>query len=304
MKKKALCLLLGVGMVLGLAACGAGGGSASKVLTLKWDGDKYDLSGDFQKVVGKMVEDGHVVVGSRNNGLFDEDGKFAGSAMKVLTSGELDDGLCYAFEAPIDMSMQVSSLIESFYSIGFREEEYETADGITGESSRSDIKDLDGYVKVRQQRGGEAFAAMYMDGKRVDLDEYEDKLDDYLDMLNEEGVAEAKKEFFPTPIVGIFQYAVPGSMGMKAVMTGGDGQEVDYKEMFREYQSQWGAENMLTMALVAQEAAEALEDGDIKSYSVIVYEYFDDDGEDKVQTSIYIYTYDEDYDIGKFQKKK
>ena len=74
--------------------------------------------------------------------------------------------------------------------------------------------------------------------------------------------------------------------------------------MFREYQSQWGAENMLTMALVAQEAAEALEDGDIKSYSVIVYEYLDDDGEDKVQTSIYIYTYDEDYDVRKFQKKK
>ena len=61
---------------------------------------------------------------------------------------------------------------------------------------------------------------MYMGGKRVDLEEYEDKLDDYLDMLNEAGLAEAKKESFPKTITGIFQSVVPGSPAFSFPMNG------------------------------------------------------------------------------------
>ena len=51
MKKKVISLFLTVGMIMGLTACG---GSANEFI-VEIEGDKYDLSGDFQEVKGFMV---------------------------------------------------------------------------------------------------------------------------------------------------------------------------------------------------------------------------------------------------------
>ena len=78
MKKKIYSMLLMISMVCGLCACGASAGE--KAATFIIEDETYNLSGDFQEVVGSMVENDLQVrslYDSMYKTIYDEDGKFS-----------------------------------------------------------------------------------------------------------------------------------------------------------------------------------------------------------------------------------
>ena len=79
MRKKILVVAVLFGMALSLTACGEKGiqRKNDKIATVTIDGDKYVLTGDFQEVVGSMVENGTDVRHERTYEIYDEAGKYS-----------------------------------------------------------------------------------------------------------------------------------------------------------------------------------------------------------------------------------
>ena len=278
MRKKLISLVLAVSMVLGLTACG---GNSPCTITI--EGKKYDLSDDFQDVVSEMVKNDISVVAMMRMMAYDEDGKFVQMDMNDIGAIR-----CYAEERPV-VPMPDNHIIVARYEIGTGEIDFKTAQGITDNSSSRTIRGLDGYVPQMGLyiKDDETYAAMYIDGKIVDLQDYEDVFEDWVEEAEDSGIAVAIKEYLPN------SFYFPAS---SRFLSNNALWQWDVDKLFEE-KSYYIKEDLL-IAFAAQEAGEMLEDGKIESYDIILYE---DRKGDEMIVSYYHYFYDEDWDMEKFR---
>lgn len=278
MRKKLISLVLAVSMILGLTACG---GNSPCTITI--EGKKYDLSDDFQDVVSEMVKNDISVVAMMRMMAYDEDGKFVQMDMNGI--GEIR---CYAEERPV-VQMPDNHIIVARYEIGTGEIDFKTAQGITDNSSSRTIRGLDGYVPQMGLyiKDDETYAAMYIDGKIVDLQDYEDVFEDWVEEAEDSGIVVAIKEYLPN------SFYFPAS---SRFLSNNALWQWDVDKLFEE-KSYYIKEDLL-IAFAAQEAGEMLEDGKIESYDIIFYE---DRKGDEMIVSYYHYFYDEDWDMEKFR---
>jgi len=300
MKKRLISLLLAVVMTLGLTACGGGGGGH---MTVTIDGNKYNLSGDFQDVVGTIVKDDIHVVSTMGQFEFDENGYFQKYDMAAVREGKA----IFAMEQ-LKMGVindePVREVVGQYYELSTGNADYKTADGITNKSDADDIAALTGYVAQQGIRfpGNESYAGFYIDGKNVDLTEYEDELEKLLADVEDGVVAtEIMSEYF----YGISMFAdtrfaksnIPMVIFTDLQQATDNDDMSDFNEKYPFFE-----EDML-LALAFMDAGAKLMNDDIKNYTLIIYEYDENDEGDAMWTYFYDYHRDKNYDIHKFDKK-
>lgn len=283
MKKRIVSLLLAVGMVFGLTACGGGAGAAKakdNPMVVTIEGKQYDLTGDLQEVVGQMVKDGIVVYDSelnegRSYWYYDENAQ--------LTVSE-ESGQLLAKEYPIRLlfSDENIELIVSRYELS-RKVTFETVDGITEISTKEELESVENYTQL-----GAAYYALYMDGKMVDPEAFRDTLEEYLDATEEMSMSEATEQFFPQGrCMNYFDLQLYQLM-TKNVYAGRD---------FRnrvEQEQQRHIETTLLFMLATEEAYRLLKEGEIETYDIIIY---------GGGVSYEHYSYDPDWDASKFGER-
>lgn len=284
MKKKSILCVLGLCVSMLFSACGGNG----SVHLVKLDGKTYDLTGDFQKVVGKMVQSDLIVADMQTLRCYDEDGCFLRGKDASLKLNSKSQPECFATQRP---NNQINT--EIIQNVYYFRNEYETAHGIKEDSKKKDIKALDGFVKYRgaRQVNSDAYISMYIDNKPVNLDNYEDECDDILDVLEENPskIQDIREEYFSDvqaipSVCALFQSpnVIPYS-------------NINDIQMRNHYLA-----IDIMIALASQDAAEALRDGEIDSYSLVWYSIENE----SVETYYYIYTYDDDWDNQKFMPKE
>lgn len=281
MKKKVCCVLIVLCMVLGLTACGAKG----DVMSVAIGGKTYNLSEDVQDIIGMMVDDGILAVDFNTQRLYDEEGKVSDKRMIDMINEDPDGKMVvYISEIPANPSPDYNPIV-SQYMIGCEEIEYKTIHGIGYKSDEKSIKSLDGYIPytARINAKNMAYAALYIDGSLVDLEEYEDLLEDLLKDAEETNLMRAVREYMPE--------STYYPQGCSFLIN---------PETPTEIYDEDAIEGSLLLALAAQEAGELLSEGDIDSYDIIVYEKH----EDGMQVAYYHYFYDDNWQLSKFYKHR
>lgn len=264
-----------------------GGSKGSGISIITIDGEKYDLSDDFQKVVGKMVKNGLQPIDDTMAPLrtYDEDGKYS----KAWDFSDYTDStiLVLGRERPIMLNTEICSIIVDRYIFtGKYNCIFETADGITQDSDEDDLKELEGYVPYRGiiQVKSEGCRALYVDGKIVDLEEYRDEYEAWLKDAEEEGTASASKNRLDAkhyPSYSRMQEICSLDSIERCI-------ELPYLE----------EEMLLTFAV--QEACEKLEAKKIKSFDIVHYSY-EPEG---MMVEFEHYYYDENWDSSKFRREE
>lgn len=298
MKKRLLSLLLTAVMALGLTACG--GGSGTDHMTVTIEGNKYDLSGDFQKAVGAIAKDDIHVVSTMGQFEFDENGYFQKYDMAAVREGKAIFAM-EQLQIGVINDEPVREVVGQYYELSTGNAEYKTADGITNESDADDAAALKGYVAQQGFRTlrNEAYAGFYVDGKIVDLKEYKDEYEKILADVEDGAVSsEIMSEYFYG--ISMFLDTRFAKSNMSMVVFSDLQQAMDSDDM-SSFEEQYPCfEEDMLLALAAMDAGEKLLDGDIESYTMIIYEYNEGDA---MWTYFYDYHRDKDYDIHKFDKK-
>lgn len=281
MKKKIISLVLAASMMLGLVACGgaSGGGASNNPMIVTIEGNQYDLTGDLQEVVGQMVEDG-IVVFDKEYGIdgvdewifwnYDENGQ--------LTVSE-DWGQVSARENSL---YQNSDLIVSRYELSGKVT-FETVDGITETSTKEELESVENYTQM-----GNAYYALYMDGKMVDPEAFRDTLEEYLDATEEKPMSEATEQFFPQGRCMCF-----GDPRLYQQMTQNTYVGRNFRERIEQEQQPY-TETLLLFMLATEEAYKLLKEGEIETYDIIIYGggvFYEH------------YSYDPDWDASKFGER-
>ena len=282
MRKKCLICILGLCISMLFASCGS-----VNPLMVKIDDISYDLSGDFQDVIGEMVENDLLVKDYRSMQPYDKKGRY-----RALKDGEskLDIESCLATQSPL--FMHDPGIIESVY---YFRNDYETVSGINDNSKGEDINSNDDFVKYRGiiRVNNEAYIAMYIDNKAVDINEYRDEL---RLILRDFDVKD------PTDVERMSELYFSDVESLPRILSFGD---ILFRLSKDDFLKENNGKNMyvdisLSIALAANDAAEKLRDGDIDSYSIIYHEI----NEKYTATEYRVYTYDEDWDVEKFRTKR
>lgn len=282
MRKKSLICILGLCISILFAACGS-----VNPLIVKIDDISYDLSGDFQDVIGEMVENDLLVKDYRSMQPYDKKGRY-----RALKDGEskFDIASCVATQSPL--IMHDPGIIESVYSFN---NDYETVSGINDNSKGKEINSNDEFVKYRGMRkvNNEAYVAMYIDNKAVDIDEYRDELRLILRDFDVKDSADVERmsELYFSDVESLPRILSFGDI-LSSLSKDDFLKENNGKNMY--------VDISLSIALAANDAAEKLRDGDIDSYSIIYHEI----NEKYTATEYRVYTYDEDWDVEKFRAKR
>lgn len=291
MKKQFLSLTIMFSILCGLCACGAD--KAPTIITI--EGKSYDLSGDFQEVVGNMVKDDLQVVSAYSNGLdyniYDEDGK-----IDKNTDFDKDEPYIYAIErseviTPDDE--ELGCLIQKMYLLDANAE-FNSIIGFNSDSKKKDIKNLGGFmecVPVRM-RNSDAYGALFVDGKAVDFSEYEDDYEEWKEMLDEEGYKRTFDKFFPKPWYPKLVCRIFYADFMKMSNT-----YDEFETRAEEVGISLKEEIMLAFAM--QDACERLEDEEIESLVSVKVEVTEED--DIIMEYIEFY-FDAEWDDDKFRK--
>lgn len=293
MKKKVISTILAVCMVLALGACGSSASDEGKSdaesseqstgqstdllsqkddkresMTVIVDGKEYDLTGDFQQVVGKMVKDGlnPISTGTINLTGYDEKGKLYKLSIQDLPQ----TNLFYVNETSILDAIENCPIVVDSYMFGSRNEEsatFETADNITQESDDHDLEMLEDIVPVNQFMLGYGdndvvYMALYADGEKVDLQIYRDAYDEFVKEAEESDVGSAIKNRFN------MKYIYRGISFINS-STWYDG-NMSIEELEEKY-SHFRETIMFYSAV--QEKVEALEAEEIESVDIVRYTY-------------------------------
>ncbi len=300
MKKKVLSVILTLGMMIGMVGCGAKNPAAIII-----EGNSYDLSADFQEVVGTMVEDGLQVVymwdlalssqgtsgGIIQARMFDEDGKY-------VEEQDLDTKEPYIRAAErrqiIDEELQEEKgyLVGKRYWISSELVDFECEIGVSSESENDDFENLKNFVESNTLLNlkDDGYSALYIDGKAVKLESYEERFEEWKEVAEEDGFTEAIEEYF-----GNCQYAdlVSRLTSVDYIKSYGS-----YKEI-KSHMSDVGidVEEDIIYTLAMQEACEMLEAGEAERVTTVRFDVSDDD---VVFLEYCEYYFDEDWDIDKF----
>ncbi len=292
MKKKLLSVAIAFSMVCGLCACGGNSGEKAAIIII--EDETYNLSGDFQDVVGSMVENDLQVMSTLSNGFdahcYDDEGKIYKNE-----NFDREEPFIYAIEKCVvpqeddELGFFVQKMFWIDTNAGF-----ESKLGFDSDSEKKDIKEVDGFMKCTPIRNmkNDAYVAMFVNGKAVDFSEYEEAFEEWKDILDEDGYTEAYEEFFdeknyPKTVCRIF------STDMARMCN-----TYDELETRMENYGIVLKEEML-LAFSMQEACELLEDEDIENVVVIRVELDEDDGAIMEYDEFY---YDKDWDDDKFKK--
>ncbi|MBR6666151.1 MAG: hypothetical protein IKL22_10615 [Lachnospiraceae bacterium] len=191
MKKKTKITLL----ILILILCIAGGIIAflffrkkqPNIITV--EGQKYDLSEDFQKVVGKMVEDDIKV--SRASGsyqLYDEDGKYINGSRGFTDGADIfaeerdRTGRFYPDTAEEIKDDHGNLISKVFYLYDMEDNEIISDFGIATADDIEDKLDTKTFIETDspiQTRGDYAYTAVFVNGKPLDFSAYEEQLEEF-----------------------------------------------------------------------------------------------------------------------------
>ncbi|MBR6665134.1 MAG: hypothetical protein IKL22_05370 [Lachnospiraceae bacterium] len=289
MKKRLLTVLLTICMVAGLSACGNNG---HKFANITIEGEKYNLSQDFEEVVKALNENDVQVCSFTRWGnsiskpyVFDED-------CKLVKSEGREDIFLYADYAPVSkyrysaVDVDVEDLVIKSY-VFYGGAEYITASGIEYDSDSDDLKDLKGYSKmdILFNYKQTTYGALYVDGKIVDLEKYEDEFEEWKDYVDENGFGEAMEEYLPNR-----QYYHLSSRIWSDMYKS----RRSYSEL-KDYCEDTGMplKNVILTNFAMHDAGEKLEDGKIESYTLVRYETTEDD---EVFMQYLEYSMDEDWD--------
>jgi len=286
MKKRMCIVSLLFSMVLGLCACGASEGEKAATITI--EEETYVLSGDFQEVVGSMVENDLQVRSIYNGGLnmplFDEDGKISDKEV------DMKNEFIYAMERS---ALLEESIVQKVYMVDINAD-YESKLGFTSDSEKKEIKELDGFMKCTSVRmiDNDTYVAMFVDDKQVDFGKYEEAYEEWLDILDEDGYAEACDEFFskenyPKLVCRMFNADFLRDM-----------KNYDELKMFIDGTGILLEEEVI-LALAMQEACELLVDEEAERIIVVRVEISEEDGTMMQYDEFYI---DEDWAYKKFKK--
>jgi len=191
MKKKTKIALL----ILILILCIAGGIIAflffgkkqPNIITV--EGQKYDLSEDFQKVVGKMVED-DIEIGrpSGSYQLYDEEGKYIKGSGGLLNAGDIfgeERDRTGRFHPDIaeEMKDDYGNLISKvFYLYDMEDNEIISDFGIASAEDAEKKLDTKTFIETDsplQTRGDYAYTAVFVNGKPLDFSDYEEQLEEF-----------------------------------------------------------------------------------------------------------------------------
>jgi len=271
--------------VCGLCACGASAGE--KAATFIIEDETYNLSGDFQEVVGSMVENDLQVrslYDSMYRTIYDEDGKFSDE--------EVDMGKpsIYAAENSV---LADESIIQKMYMIDMAAD-YESKLGFDSDSEKKEIKELDGFMKCTAVRviDNDTYVAMFVDDKQVDFSKYEEAYEEWLEIFKEDGYSEAYDEFFSEENYPKLACRMFYSDFLKVMN--------DYDE-FEMWLENTGIvlEGEMILALAMQEACELLVDEEAERIIVVRVEINKEDGTTMQYDEFYI---DENWEYEKFKK--
>ena len=272
--------------------------ATSKVATVTIEGNKYDLSEDFQEVVGDMAKDGFVVVNMWNGAmLFDEDGKsftaesYDKDAPRIQAINRRTDSV----PALMELEDELGKLVYKQYWITSELSEFEAELGFSGETKNSDMDDLEIFEELSPvlEMSSDGYVAVFVDGEAVDFDEYEDLYEEWEEELDASGHVSAKEKFLPD-----LHYAQLGSrfLVMPVMKMGEDSKQI------KDSLSRKGMdlEEEMLYAFAMQDACKKLEEGKAKSVITIKVEITDD--EDYVRMQYTEYYFDKDWDDKKFSK--
>lgn len=324
--KKLLVILMTICIALGLSACGEdgqknsdndsaketqnvtkeieehGGESATvekghKFAEVTIEGNKYNLSRDFEDVIKDLTRNGiqvgkFLVGASLTPYVYNED-------CKVITGEKISDIQLYADYAPVsqykvsgiqpleDSGDMVIKIFELWQWI-----DYETASGIKTDSVKEDIESIDGYVKMDAVSVPDqtTYGALYIDGEMVDLAEYEDEFEEWKNCLNENGFKKAMDKYLPNRqyyylTSRIWADMLKTSRNYEELKAGCDRNGLPLK-------------NVMLTNFAMHDAGEKLEAGEIKSYTLLRYEARYDDG---IYMQYLEYSIDEDWNEEDYQ---
>lgn len=300
MKRKLLSMLLAVSLVCGVTACG---GAGSKAATVTFEDNTYDLSGDFQEVVGEMVANGSNVVylfSGIDYMLYDEDGKLV-----KAEDMDIEEPILYAIERHVtgspkllELEDEVGTLVYKQYLFMGDNIDFESKLGISNDTSKSDMKELDmfvdsTYIRFKNSNG---YVAVFVDGELVNFDDYEEALEEWIDDCDDDGFAKSCEKNLDSE-----HYAKIGNRMLAADFVR-VAQDFDEVEEFMKSVNV-SAEDEMLLALVMQDAFEKLEDGDAKSVVTIKVEIADKDDDKDAIMEYTEYYFTDDWDQEKFKKE-
>ena len=274
-------------MCMSIAVSGCGnvtkyGGSNDRYFSdLTIDGEKYDLSEEFQAVVGNMVENGIYVVDVRTSIAYDENGKYVNKNQEEL---DVSDIKCCVGEYKSTNMPDVHTICD-MYELSYPDDcEFMTVDGVDQDFDDEDLEELEGYISIGgiTNSNEESYIALYMDGKRVDLEEYRDTYEEWLEEAEKTDFQGASEKYLDLQHIPETYYLLTGNNVYSNLEFG----KSDYPYF----------EEEMLFTFAEQEADKALEAGKIQSFEVVRYGYIG--GE--MSFSYCYYFYDEDWDYKKF----
>lgn len=282
MKKKisAMCML--VLMIIGLTSCGQS--SASKIATITLEGIEYDLSGNFQEVVGSMVADGIEVRSyflDHAMGLpytiYDENGKIyqVDSINNKISHINAKEEKVAITEGPLEMFEKEVSLVVKTYWFDTGYNDYVSFEGIDEDSDKDDLVQLV-ENKCFSERNYIIYyknytcGALYINGKAVDISQYEEDYENWVKDFDKYGYEKAVEKNFPDII-----YCYNASPFWKAKFLKFYDEFEELEETVTE-KLNIPVKQEILLSFALQDAGEMLEDGEIDSYVVIRYELEED----------------------------
>lgn len=244
--------------------------------------EMYDLSESPKDIIGNMVTKGCVVVDTLTGYLYDTNGVLSEKDVFELKSEgtELENIL----EVHIDnvSATYSSNVVLAEFLFANNNTFYRTWDDITQCSEEEDIKCLEDYIPCAISESRTAYACIYVDGKPMSLQVYEEPLKELMKAQKEDRLKETLKAYFKE-----VSYIPKGITWLRKA---GGIEELEERFDYEEI------EGALWIMLAAQEAGEMLDSGEISSYDIVVYEK----AEDAMWCKVYHYYYDDTWDLRKY----
>lgn len=296
MKKRMFVLLTVFCVMCSISACGSVGEKAALAVI---KGKEYILSGDFQTVVGTMVEDGLRVIDCTSMKVFDEEGKWDGNASLLdkydvaCTERDRSREMCqFEMDEYEDYVDEYGNFILKIYYLDDMEEK-EIVSGL-GISSIDDVDEVLEKAKFPKKDyvtftwGDYGYVAVLVNGKVMDFSQYEEdleKLKDY-EGTKEKGIL---TKYFPH-VVGFGVSRLAGDI-FRTCLT--------YEEMEAVADRiDLSLDEELLLHFALEDAYDQLEDEKIESFSLVSVGVLEEEA--RVNMVYSEFFFDEQWDAEKF----
>jgi len=258
----------------------------NKASTVVIEGKSYDLSCDFQKVVGSIVKNGTAVYirEALKRYVYDEDGNMP---LTELLDTEVPnlmavEGKMPSSAFPTTVNEQCGAFIHKQYIIYGDEVKFKSELGVSYKSEKEDLDNLKGFIGV-SNLNIDGVIAVYTDGKAVDFSQYEEQLAEWKELCDVVGCSAAVSEYLPDR-----HYA---KLSNNAFMS------IDFLGFpyFYDDAKEWAQgvvsiDDGMILALAMQDACKAMETGEVQVVANVLFEVREED-----EKSTVIMQYDEFY---------